>query len=1086
MAFSLSFTGRASHAMGGDITWTCQGGQYVFQLVFYRDCNGAVVNTAFETLRVWGHPTITSIPVSFVGSSDVSPFCSQVPGGPVPLDCGVGQNAGNGIGAIEKAVYRSVPLALPGTPPAGGWIFTFETFSRSSAITNLVSPDTKGITLVAKMFAIPNSPGTCVDNSPQFLQEPYFVSCAGDPYQYNMNGVDPDLDSLSIFFGEALNYFPAASWNPPITPAPIIYEVGFSANSPTPGPSMNPGNIPAQVDPSSGNLTFFSNNSGNFTVKIIAQSFRNGVLIAQVEREMQLVVVNCSGANTAPDIAGPFGGLFETTVNAGALVSFNLNATDVEVLQDGTPQDNLLSASGLMFGTNYTNAAAGCAVAPCATLNATPIITMPQGVTTNFNWQTSCNHLINPYGDEAAIIPYHFVFKVQDNYCQVPKVSYATITINVVNPGIVAAPEVECIQTNIAGDVTLNWTQVPDPLGNFSEYRIYTLQSGLIATIPAIGTTTYIDPGVTQANDYLIGTASGCSGNLLKFADTVSNIYLDLNNPANGTAILQWNDPSSPPLPGMGAYYHIYREYPAGNWFIHDSVPYGTQFYIDTIDICSAYISYQIVLPNDPCDFTSNSVGDDFEDMIAPDIPILYSVTIDTLTNQVTITWNQNDEPDTYGYVIYVEDAGGAIVELDQVFGIGTTSYVYSPDVSSGPLTYSVAAFDSCWTTSVPPTYQTSAKGEIHTSVFLSGALNVCARTISISWTDYVGWEDDFDHYEVYAKSTAQPWINYGTATGTSFLFDVVEGETYTFAIQAISTSGKQAFSNSIEIFVASPGQPAFNYLQVATVSANEVVLRYLLDAAINVSHISVQRLNAGVFEEIAQLGGGASLTYTDVDVDVNTSSYIYRMQIVDSCGRPGAISNEAQTILLTMDNDEILKLNYLYWNAYREFNGSILGYNIYRGFDGVFSGAPIATVDAGQQAFTDDVNAVISEGRICYKVEAVESMNIFSIAERSFSNEACITLPPLVYIPNAFTPGGINPIFVPIISDFDPVDYNFSIFDRWGQVLFQTNQPNVGWDGYIEFFNKMAETGTYLYMVTLHDGDGLEIIKRGHVTLLK
>jgi len=35
------FNSRASHVMGGDITWTCSGGDYVFQLVFYRDCNGA-------------------------------------------------------------------------------------------------------------------------------------------------------------------------------------------------------------------------------------------------------------------------------------------------------------------------------------------------------------------------------------------------------------------------------------------------------------------------------------------------------------------------------------------------------------------------------------------------------------------------------------------------------------------------------------------------------------------------------------------------------------------------------------------------------------------------------------------------------------------------------------------------------------------------------------------------------------------------------------------------------------------------------------------------------------------------------------
>ena len=81
-----SYSARATHVMGGDITWTCQGGQYVFQLVFYRDCNGAAVNTGFETIEIWGHPTISNIQVNFVSSSDVSPFCTQVPGSPIPLD----------------------------------------------------------------------------------------------------------------------------------------------------------------------------------------------------------------------------------------------------------------------------------------------------------------------------------------------------------------------------------------------------------------------------------------------------------------------------------------------------------------------------------------------------------------------------------------------------------------------------------------------------------------------------------------------------------------------------------------------------------------------------------------------------------------------------------------------------------------------------------------------------------------------------------------------------------------------------------------------------------------------------------------
>ena len=130
------------------------------------------------------------ITLNYVSSSDVSPTCTQVAGSPVPLDCGSGAGGGNGLGAVEKAIYRSNPINLNGTPPASGWIFTFQGFSRSGSINNLVDPSNAGITITAKMFAFPGGvAGTCVDNSPQFLQEPYFVSCVGEAYEYNMNAI---------------------------------------------------------------------------------------------------------------------------------------------------------------------------------------------------------------------------------------------------------------------------------------------------------------------------------------------------------------------------------------------------------------------------------------------------------------------------------------------------------------------------------------------------------------------------------------------------------------------------------------------------------------------------------------------------------------------------------------------------------------------------------------------------------------------------------------------------------------------------------------------------------------------------------
>ncbi|NBU47398.1 MAG: hypothetical protein EBS34_08165 [Flavobacteriales bacterium] len=269
--------------MGGEITYTCIGGNtFVFDLIFYRDCNGAEINMISENIKVWNHPSISSINLPFISRVDISPLCTQVTGGPSPFDCGSGSAGGNGIGAIEKITYRSLPITMNGIPPVQGWIFTYENFSRSGAITNMVSPSSYGITIAAKMYAIPGFDGSgCSDSSPRFLQEPNFVSCAGSPYIYNMNAVDPDLDSLSFSFGIPYNYFPGATaYNPPTAPIPVPFETGFSYTNPTPSNSINPLNIGATVDSNNGELSFTSYTTGTYVVKISVKSFRSGVLIS--------------------------------------------------------------------------------------------------------------------------------------------------------------------------------------------------------------------------------------------------------------------------------------------------------------------------------------------------------------------------------------------------------------------------------------------------------------------------------------------------------------------------------------------------------------------------------------------------------------------------------------------------------------------------------------------------------------------------------------------------------------------------------------------------------------------------------------
>jgi gliding motility-associated-like protein len=1089
-AFFRFINVEASHVMGGEITWICQGGNYIFELVFYRDCNGADINTVSETIKVWNHSSINQFTVNFVSRTDISPTCTPVAGSPPQLSCGNGTSGGNGIGAIEKVIYRSASITLDGTPPAQGWIFTFENFARSSVITNLIDPSNFGITIVAYIFQNPTTGTGCVDNSPRFLQDPFLVSCAGDPFVYNMNAVDSDLDSLAISFGHPLNNFGTGTFSPPTNPIEIPYEAGFSANSPTPGQSFNPNNIPANINPLTGEFTFTSFTTGNYIVKMIVKSFRNGVLIAQVEREIQLVVANCLPTNNKPVINGPFGGLFETTIFAGENVNFVLSSIDNETLVDGSPQQNSLTASGPMFGTNFT-ATTGCDILPCATLNQTPPILNPLGVSTTFNWQTSCDHLVNEFGVTAAEVPFNFVFRVQDNYCQVPKVSFVTITINVKNPGLISPAQITCIETSENGDLQISWNQVDNSSGSFLGYELHSLQNGLIATFPAVTTTSTTIAAINDNHDFYLVTISGCNGNAQLSSDTVSNIQMDLFNPANGTAVITWNSPLSSPQNETGDYYYIYREYPTGTWTLIDSVAFGgsTQFR-DTIDICESFLNYQVALPNGNCSFTSNISGDTFEDMITPDIPVIQSVSIDTLTGQVTITWNVNGQADTYGYVIYQADQDGILFEVDTVWGINNVTYTFSPETNLGSLIFSVAAFDSCFTSQVPPTYQTSAKSTIHRTCFLSSTYEVCNQSLRLSWTAYSGWTA-LEQYRIYGRKIGESWELKGSTNNLFFVLSLENLQTYEFAIQALEAGSNQSFSNKITVAAVAPSAPEYHYTSVATVQGKSIKITHYIENIGGVYELLVERKNRDeIFVPIGKvLVNNEFVEFIDNEVDVDRYTYTYRLRIVDSCGNEGVAANEVTTILLNVQSDEINRKNYLTWSPYIGFDGSIIQYQIYRNLNGVWGPNPIALVQSLTTFYEDDLDTEeLISGKVCYFISALESANKYGFFEASMSNEVCPVFEPLIFIPNTFTPveDSPNPIFKPIVSLIEPSDYQLSIMNRWGEIIFQTNDINEGWDGTIKNTSRIAETGTYMYVLLVKDGNMQEVSRRGFVNLLK
>ncbi len=90
-------------------------------------------------------------------------------------------------------------------------------------------------------------------------------------------------------------------------------------------------------------------------------------------------------------------------------------------------------------------------------------------------------------------------------------------------------------------------------------------------------------------------------------------------------------------------------------------------------------------------------------------------------------------------------------------------------------------------------------------------------------------------------------------------------------------------------------------------------------------------------------------------------------------------------------------------------------------------------------------------------------------------------------YVPNSFTPNsdGLNDEFTPIVTGDEPAFYKFMVYNRWGEIVFESETVGDGWDG--TFKGEKAQSDTYVW--TLRTGmagvpDPLD--KKGHVTLIR
>jgi len=97
-----------------------------------------------------------------------------------------------------------------------------------------------------------------------------------------------------------------------------------------------------------------------------------------------------------------------------------------------------------------------------------------------------------------------------------------------------------------------------------------------------------------------------------------------------------------------------------------------------------------------------------------------------------------------------------------------------------------------------------------------------------------------------------------------------------------------------------------------------------------------------------------------------------------------------------------------------------------------------------------------------------------------------------IFYVPNAFTPDAdnFNPVFMPVFtSGFDPMDYHLTIFNRWGEIVFESYDSSIGWSGTYGTGdqNRPCQDGVYTwkiqYSLLVNDASA-EVV--GHVNLIR
>lgn len=646
-----------------------------------------------------------------------------------------------------------------------------------------------------------------------------------------------------------------------------------------------------------------------------------------------------------------------------------------------------------------------------------------------------------------------------------------------------------CVAVNADNNLVLNWAEPlgADPLLNYEIFRDDGggFQSIMVQGPP--GNTTYVDFAADPLVENAYYVRSVLGGIPSAATDTVRNVVLNLDASVPTVAQLSWNGPYGS-FAGPGEF-EVRRTVAqeaeqviatlASNVFAYDDTLFA--YCEDTM------VTYQVVYQRAFCEMASQRVSDEFRDIMPPPQPVIETASVDPESGDILLYWDPVDAPDLAFYRVQdIDLVNQQFVNIGFVPAGQPTEFNYVAAGLNGEKTLAVIAFDGCGN-------DASFAGTA-TTMYAEADYGECDTDALVTWTSYEGWDEGVSAYKIMASIDGAPAVEVGEVDGSEsmFLAPVEPNLEYCFYVLAVSAgTQRDATSNEACVLATYPTVAEDVYLSSVNVLTNSSLeVNMLQDLnAVGTTYELFRARQTGGFISLGTFNQTADpvLTYVDEELDTRNLKYTYKWELKDGCGFEIGETNIGTNIVMTVVADSKELKNYVTWTPYEQWENGVSEYEVWRKLGSQEAYELYATVDSDVLVFEDDVDSFrFEEGEFCYQIVAIEAPNSLGVPGASASFGTCVTQPPVMWIPSAIVINGLpeNQVFKPVAGFIDFDSYRMEVYNKWGQLIFDSDDIEIGWDG--TYRGNVVREDYFRYIISYRDGSGNPYVEQDVLFVLK